>query len=81
MKSKVIVTLKEGVLDPQGQTIQRALSQLGHADITSVRQGKYFELEFAAGTDDAEIERVTDEVARRVLSNPIIERYQVESPS
>ena len=78
MKSKVIVTLKDGVLDPQGQTIQRALSQLGHDAITSVRQGKYFELEFAEGTADEVIERVTDQVARRVLSNPIIESYEVE---
>lgn len=77
MKSKVVVTLKEGVLDPQGQTIARSLKKMGHDSVTSVRQGKYFELEFA-GIDAEQARQATEEIASRVLSNPIIEVYEIE---
>lgn len=80
MKSKVIVTLKEGVLDPQGQTIQRSLKKMGHDSIVSVRQGKYFEVEFS-GVSSAEARKITQEIAAKVLSNPIIESFEVEDLS
>ncbi|HLV02141.1 MAG TPA: phosphoribosylformylglycinamidine synthase subunit PurS [Acidobacteriota bacterium] len=79
MKSKVIVRLKEGVLDPQGQTIQRSLKRLGVEGVSSVRQGKFFELEFSGESDPARVRKITEEIARNVLSNPIIETFEVEA--
>ena len=73
MKATVIVRLKEGVLDPQGETIRRALGKLGHP-VQSVRQGKYFELEFDSPPDRARLE----EISNAVLSNPIIEDFVIE---
>ena len=77
MKAKVHVTFKEGVLDPQGAAIRRALSKMGHQDVGGVRQGKYFEIEFEDGEAD-DIRRRTEEIARKVLSNPIIESFRIE---
>ncbi|MBI3940414.1 MAG: phosphoribosylformylglycinamidine synthase subunit PurS [Acidobacteria bacterium] len=73
MKATVVVKLKEGVLDPQGETIRRALNKLGHP-VQSVRQGKYFELEF----DDPPDAQRLEEISRAVLSNPIIENFFIE---
>lgn len=81
MKSKVIVRLKEGVLDPQGQTIQRSLKRLGAKEVLSVRQGKFFELEFSGESDPEQVRQMTEEIARKVLSNPIIETFEVEDES
>ena len=71
MKAKVYVTFKPSVLDPQGQTIRAALQSLGHKGIEDVRQGKYFEITLNARED-------LDEIAREVLSNPVIEDYRIE---
>ena len=78
MKALVHVKLKPTVLDPQGQTIQRALAGMGHPEIASVRQGKYFEIEIAdsVGRDTA-VANLT-KVAQDVLTNPVIEEYSVE---
>ena len=78
MKAKVIVTLRAGVLDPQGQTIQRALQKMGHQQVLEVKQGKYFELEFESVSNWEEALELTREIAHRVLSNPIIESFHVE---
>jgi phosphoribosylformylglycinamidine synthase PurS subunit len=75
-KAVVYVRLKDGVLDPQGVTIHKALMQMGYRDFISVRSGKFFELEIADnGTD---IDRQIDEVCAKLLSNPVIEDYVVE---
>jgi phosphoribosylformylglycinamidine synthase len=80
MKAHVYVTLKMSVLDPQGQTIQNALRKIGFADVTAVRQGKYFALSLADGlpadTARAQVERI----AKEVLTNPVIEdfSYRIE---
>ena len=75
MKAHVYVTPKTSVLDPQGQTIQNALRKIGFADVTSVRQGKYFSLVLADGlTSDAAGEQV-ERIAREVLTNPVIEEF------
>jgi phosphoribosylformylglycinamidine synthase PurS subunit len=75
-KAVVYVKLKDGVLDPQGVTIQKALAQMGFNDFVSVRSGKFFELEFAA---DAEgIERKIQDVCSRLLANPVIEKFEIE---
>jgi phosphoribosylformylglycinamidine synthase subunit PurS len=78
MKARVYVTMKLTVLDPQGQAVQRALNGLGHKEITSVRQGKYFEIGVAEGTPKDKAALALDEIARDVLSNPVIEDYRVE---
>ena len=75
MKAHVYVTLKSSVLDPQGQTIQNALRKIGFAEVTSVRQGKYFALSLADGlTADAARAHV-ERIAAEVLTNPVIEEY------
>jgi phosphoribosylformylglycinamidine synthase len=76
MKARVYVTLKPTVLDPQGQTIGKALNGMGHNGIVSVRQGKYFEIE-ATKLSREELEQI----ALDVLSNPVIEDYRVELDS
>ncbi len=78
-KAVVHVRLKDGVLDPQGVTIQKALSQMGYNEFLSVRSGKFFELEISA--DAADIDRRLDEVCSRLLANPVIESYSVERDS
>jgi phosphoribosylformylglycinamidine synthase len=65
------------VLDPQGQTICSALNSLGHASIASVRQGKFFDITLAAANRE-QAEQEMDQIARDVLSNPVIEEYRVE---
>ena len=74
MKLKVFVTLKPGVLDPQGKAIHKALDGLGFAGINDARVGKLIELEVADGTDDAQI----DEMCRKLLANTVIENYRIE---
>jgi phosphoribosylformylglycinamidine synthase PurS subunit len=76
MKARVYVSFKPTVLDPQGQTIQGALHGLGHRSIRGVRQGKFFEIEMDGARADAA--RELDQIAREVLTNPVIEDYRVE---
>lgn len=78
MRARVYVSMKPTVLDPQGQTICHALNGLGHKEIASVRQGKYFEIVVAEGTSRQQAASALDEIARDVLSNPVIEDYRVE---
>ena len=78
MKARVYVSFKPSVLDPQGQTIHAALNGLGHAEIEGVRQGKFFEIAIRAGADREHTKRQLDEIARDVLSNPVIEDYRIE---
>ena len=75
-KANVIVRLKEAVHDPQGETIGNVLRQLDYESVTGVRQGKFFELEIEAATRD-EAERIAREIASRVLSNPVLEVFEV----
>jgi phosphoribosylformylglycinamidine synthase subunit PurS len=77
MKAHVWVMLKTTVLDPQGQTIQRALGTLGHSSVKEVRQGKFFILSLEGLTRDqaqGEVERI----AKDVLTNPVIEEFRFE---
>ena len=76
MTAHVYVTLKRTVLDAQGQTVQSALRGLGHASIADVRQGKFFEIEVKGLSRDATHAEI-DQIAREVLSNPVIEDYRV----
>ena len=74
MKLRIVVTLKTGVLDPQGKAIENALAGLGFDGVESVRAGKIFELDVADGTSDAAI----DDMCRKLLANTVIENYRVE---
>ncbi len=78
MKARVYVSFKPSVLDPQGQTIHHALNGLGHAEIEDVRQGKYFEITMRGATDRERARQELDQIARDVLSNPVIEDYRIE---
>ena len=74
MKLRVFVTLKSGVLDPQGRAIQHALGSLGFGGVNDVRAGKLIELDVADDTSDAAV----DEMCRKLLANTVIENYRVE---
>ncbi len=74
MKARVTITLKSGVLDPQGRAIQNALGGLGFAGIEGVRQGKIIELDLADGTPETTI----DAMCRQLLANTVIENYAIE---
>ena len=76
MKVQIVVKLKDGVLDPQGQAIQRSLKKLGHKEISRVRQGRYFELEID-DQDQSVVTRLSEQIAADVLSNPIIEDFEI----
>ena len=73
MKLQIFVTLKPGVLDPQGRAIHHALGSLGFAGVDDVRAGKVFEMEVADDTNDAAI----DAMCRQLLANTVIENYRV----
>ena len=76
MKARVYVTLKNGVLDPQGKAIRHALEGLGFEGVEGVRAGKLIELDLADGTSDSEIE----DMCRKLLANTVIENFRVERP-
>lgn len=76
MKAKVHVRLKEGVLDPQGAAIGRALGQLGFAGVGEVRQGKLIELDLTA-TDREAAKAEVEAMCSQLLANPVIETYSV----
>ncbi len=74
MKVRILVSLKDSVLDPQGQTVKNALLTLGYESIKDVRQGKVFEIELE-GMSQKEAEKVIPEISDKVLANPIIEKF------
>ena len=78
MKAEVYVTLKRGVLDPQGKAIHHAIETVGYTGIADVRQGKYFEIEVGDGLSPEAARAELDRIAREILSNPVIEDYRVE---
>jgi phosphoribosylformylglycinamidine synthase len=77
MKARVHITLKTGVLDPQGRAIQHALGVLGFASVKDVRQGKYIEIELAE-TDKAKAKANLDAMCQKLLANTVIENYAIE---
>ena len=77
MKAKIHVTLKNGVLDPQGKAISNALHQLGFPDVSEVRQGKYIEVEFP-NADSKKANDAVDSMCRKLLANTVIENYKFE---
>jgi len=77
MKAYVWVMLKSTVLDPQGQTIQKALHSLGYSKVEDVRQGKFFVLNLN-GLSRAEAQTEVERIAKDVLTNPVIEEFRFE---
>ncbi len=77
MKARVHITLKQGVLDPQGKAIAHALAGLGFAGVGDVRQGKFIELEIEAADREAAREEV-ERMCQQLLANTVIEDYAVE---
>jgi len=77
VKAKVHVTLKNGVLDPQGKAVEHALDSLGFSGVDAVRQGKYIEIDLADG-DKAEAEKNVEEMCKKLLANTVIENYRFE---
>lgn len=76
-RARVFVTLKEGILDPQGKTVLRALKSLGYEEVDDLRIGKYMELTLD-GEDREKLEARVLEMCEKLLANPIIENYRVE---
>ena len=76
MKARVTVTLKPGVLDPQGKAIEGALASLGFPGVAGVRQGKVFDIDIAE-TDKAKAEAALKAMAEKLLANTVIEKYEV----
>lgn len=74
MKATVHITLKKGVLDPQGKAINHALHGMGFDEVGGVRQGKVIELDVADGTDEARIK----DMCEKLLANPVIEDYEIK---
>ncbi|MBZ0254130.1 MAG: phosphoribosylformylglycinamidine synthase subunit PurS [Candidatus Methylomirabilis sp.] len=77
MKARIRVTLKNGVLDPQGKAVEGSLHHLGHAGVSNVRIGKYIELDVAADSAD-EARAQCEEMCRKLLANPVIENFTCE---
>lgn len=77
MKAKVLVTLKSGVLDPQGKAIGHALASLGFSNVGEVRQGKMIELDLNE-TDRAKAQAQVEQMCSRLLANTVIEDYRIE---
>ena len=73
---KVVVTLKNGVLDPQGKAIQQTLNGMGYSEIKDVRQGKYFDIEINE-TDESKAKNKVDEMCKKLLANLVIEDYKI----
>jgi len=76
MKIKVVVTLKNGVLDPQGKAIQQTLNGMGYSNVQGVRQGKFFDLEIAE-KDETKAKAAAEEMCKKLLANLVIEDFKI----
>ena len=76
MKIKIIITLKESVLDPQGKVVQQALNGMGFKNVNEVRQGKFFEINIDE-KDQKKAEKKADEMCKKLLANLVIEDYKI----
>ena len=76
MKVKVIVTLKSGVLDPQGKAIQQTLNGMGFANVKDIRQGKYFDIDINEN-DEQKAKVAAEEICKKLLANQVIEDFKI----
>ncbi len=77
IEARVHVTLKNGILDPQGKTVRQALVNLGLEEVEQVRIGKFIQLRFD-GVSKAEAKRLAEEACKKLLANPVIEDFDIE---
>ncbi|MEM9420946.1 MAG: phosphoribosylformylglycinamidine synthase subunit PurS [Pseudomonadota bacterium] len=77
MKAKIHISLKSGVLDPQGKAIETALHSLGFDGAQNVRQGKLIELDLST-TDQAEAQKLAEQMCQKLLANPVMESYTID---
>ncbi len=78
MRVRIVITLKNGVHDPQGHAIRNALHSLGYDEVCDARQGKIIDLEIPAGSDASTLHDRVDEMCRKLLANTVIENYTIE---
>ena len=78
MKAKVYVTLKNGILDPQGKAVQHSLDAMGYGEVLDVRQGKVFDVTLDEGISKEEAERRVSEMAEKLFANTVMENFRVE---
>jgi phosphoribosylformylglycinamidine synthase len=78
MKARIFVTLKDGVLDPQGKAIGHALAGLGFGGVGDVRQGKLIEIDLPSAKDESSARAQVEDMCRKLLANPVIEDFRVE---
>lgn len=78
MKAKVYVTLKEGILDPQGKAVQHSLETIGYGDVSDIRQGKLFEVTLSDNISKVDAKRKVIEMTEKLLANPVMENFEVE---
>ena len=76
MKIKVIVTLKNGVLDPQGKAIQQTLNGMNFGNVSEVRQGKYFDIDIDE-SDEQKAKQSAEEICKKLLANQVIEDFKI----
>ena len=76
MKVKVVVTLKSGVLDPQGKAIQQTLNGMGFTNVKDVRQGKYFDIDIDE-SDEQKAKQSAEEICKKLLANQVIEDFKI----
>ena len=76
MKISAIVTLKKDVLDPQGKVVGQTLENMGYSNISSIRQGKYFEIELKENSKE-KAKKIADEICKKLLINTVIENYKI----
>ena len=76
MKVKVVVTLKSGVLDPQGKAIQQTLNGMGFENVKDVRQGKYFDIDIDE-SDEQKAKQSAEEICKKLLANQVIEDFKI----
>ena len=78
MKAVVHVSLKSGVLDPQGKAVADTLSRMGYSEVEAARVGKVIELELGTGVSKADAEKRVKEMCEKLLANPVIESYRID---
>ena len=76
-KAKILITLRDTILDPQGKTVEHSLHSLGYSNISNTRIGKYITLDIDSATTE-EAGKITDAICNKILSNPVMEDYSFE---
>lgn len=76
-ESRIKITLRRSILDPQGKTVEHSIASLGYSSVRDTRIGKYIELRLDTDTEE-EARKITEEICRKLLANPVMEDYEFE---